>query len=92
MPEFAIEKGLEPQRLRRWQRRLARARAVHRPTQVRAASTASQAPAVIELRPSPSERSVEPIEVVLGSGVTLRVAETIDPTALARLVTALRGC
>jgi hypothetical protein len=46
---------------------------------------------VIELRPSPSLPSVEPIEVVLGS-VILRVAQTIDPIVLARLVTALRGC
>jgi hypothetical protein len=91
LPEFASQNGLEPQRLRRWQRRLAREVRVRRPAGVtRAASTTSQAPAVIELRPS--QRSVEPIELVLGSGVTLRVAETIDPTALARLVTALRGC
>jgi hypothetical protein len=33
------------------------------------------------------------IEVVLVSGITLRVAETIEPAALARLVSALeRGC
>lgn len=95
LTEFAIRKGLEPQRLRRWQRRLAREVRVRRPVRVArpaSTSTALQTPAVIELRPSPSLRSVESIEVVLGSGVTLRVAETIDPTALARLVTALRGC
>jgi hypothetical protein len=50
-------------------------------------------PAIIELRTGPSSRSVEPIEVLLGSGVTLRVAETIDPATLARLVAALdRRC
>ena len=49
-------------------------------------------PAVIELRPTPSPRRADPIEIVLASGVTLRVAETIDPAALAQLVTALRGC
>ncbi len=47
---------------------------------------------MFELRPTPSPRRAEPIEIVLGSGVTLRVAETIEPAALARLVAALRGC
>ncbi len=55
-------------------------------------SASPSAPAVIELRPTPSPRRVEPIEIVLASGVTLRVAETIEPAALARLVAALRGC
>jgi hypothetical protein len=91
LPEFASQKGLEPQRLRRWQRRLAREG--RRPA--RAAGRATPAsPAMIELRPSssPSLWRAEAIEVVLGSGVILRVAETIDPATLARLVTALRGC
>ena len=90
LPEFASQKGLEPQRLRRWQRRLARE--VRRPARAprTVSALAPSPPAVIELRPSP--RAVEPIEIVLGSGVTLRVAETIDPDGLARLVTALRGC
>ena len=91
LPEFARQKGLEPERLRRWQRRLARD--VRRPA--RAAGPAVPAsPAVIELRPSSSASlwRAEAIEIVLGSGVTLRVAETIDPATLARLVTALRGC
>jgi hypothetical protein len=83
LSEFAIQKGLQPERLRRWQRRLAR--------EVRAATPAT--PGVIELRPRPSLRSAEPIEILLGSGVTLRVAETIDPATLARLIAALdRGC
>jgi hypothetical protein len=86
LPEFATQKGLEPQRLRRWQRRLAREER-RRPAQ----PASPVAPAVIELRPS--QRSAEVIEVVLGSGVTLRVGETIDPDRLARLVAALgRGC
>jgi hypothetical protein len=87
LPEFAMRKGLKPQRLRRWQRRLGRD--VRHP-----GAPAPTTPAVIELRPrsSPSVRSGEPIEVVLGSGITLRVAETIEPAMLARLVTALRGC
>lgn len=87
LPEFANREELEPQRLRRWQRRLAR--------EVRPARrTVSTPPALIELRPtpSPSPRRSEPIEIVLASGVVVRVAETIDAAALARLVTALRGC
>ena len=86
LPEFAIRNGLQPERLRRWRRRLAR--------DVRAVQPVAPAtPAMIELRTGPSPRFVEPIEVVLGSGVTLRVAETIDPATLARLVAALdRRC
>ena len=91
LPEFASQRGIESQRLRRWRDRLAREMRAARPRAARPRPVAP-APAVIELRPSPSLRPVEPIEIVLGSGVTLRVAETIDPAALARLVTALRGC
>ena len=94
LPEFASQKGLQPQRLRRWQQRLDRE--VRRPARAAgpAVAAAPPSPAVIELRPSssPSLWRAQLIEVVLGSGVTLRVAETIDPAALARLVTALRGC
>jgi hypothetical protein len=47
----------------------------------------------LELHPSPDARRGAAIEIVLSSGVTLRVAETIEPAALARLVAALeRGC
>lgn len=85
---FAEREGLDAERLYRWRRRFARehkaaARAAAPPT----------APALIELRPTRSPRRAEPVEIVLGSGVILRVAETIDPAALARLVAALeRGC
>lgn len=92
LPEFASQKGLEAQRLRRWQRQLARE--LRRPARARrpARSAAPTAPPMIELRPTPSPRRADPIEIVLGSGVMLRVAEAIDPATLARLVTALRGC
>src|SRR5919109_1607591 len=40
------------------------------------------APKFVELRP----RTPEPIEVVLRSGQVLRVAESVDPAALLRLV------
>jgi hypothetical protein len=95
LPEFASQRGLDPQRLRRWQGRLDRD--VRRPA--RAArpviSAAVAPPAVIELRPSsrPSLWRAEVIEIVLASGVIVRVAETIDPATLGRLVAALeRGC
>jgi hypothetical protein len=91
--EFASQQGLEPQRLRRWQRRLAGER--RRPT--RAPHPASRAvpapPALIELRPTASARPAPTVEIVLASGVIVRVAETIDPATLARLVAAIEhGC
>ena len=79
--EFARREGIDPGRLYRWRSQLGNK--VKRPI---ASSTAT--PAVIELRPSP--RAAERVEIVLAAGVTLRVAETIDPAALARLVAALR--
>jgi hypothetical protein len=94
LPAFASREGLEPERLRRWQRRFAREERLpargSRPRPGPAGPTAPTAPAVIELRPSP--RPAEPVEIVLVSGVVLRVAEAVDPAALARLVAALRGC
>jgi hypothetical protein len=98
LPEFARQKELQPQRLRAWRRRLAREvrRLSRAPRRVRpgppAPPTPRAPPAVIELRPTPNSRPVEPIEIVLGSGVVVRVSETIDAAALARLVAALRGC
>lgn len=96
LTEFARAEGLEPERLRRWQQRLARGeyRTQPAPAHTRGRSlAASAAPALIELRPSPGAGRREPVEVVLASGVTLRVAETIEPATLARLVAALeRGC
>jgi hypothetical protein len=91
LPELASREGLQPQRLRRWQRRLARE--VRRPARARrpASPAVPAPPAVTELRPSPSLRPVEPIEIVLGSGVILRVAATIDPAAPGRVVTATSG-
>lgn len=84
--EFARREGLEAQRLRRWQRRLAREAPPARPT--RPAKPAS-APELIEIRP----RRAEPIEIVLASGRVLRVTETVDVAVLARLVAALEhGC
>jgi len=92
---FAEQEGLDEERLYRWRRRFARedkaaARAVTLPA-------APALPAIVELRaatsPSPRRAETDPVQIVLVSGVVLRVAETIDPTRLARLVAALeRGC
>jgi transposase-like protein len=73
---FARREGLHQERLRRWGRRLADER--HR-------QAAAAAPDVIELRP----RRPEPVEIILASGRILRVSESIDVDALARLVAAL---
>lgn len=79
--EFAEREGLKVQRLSRWLRRVGE-------PDLRPAPAAT--PKVIEIRP----RRAEPVEIVLTSGRVLRVAETIDPAALARLVAALErpGC
>lgn len=79
--KFAQREGLDAERLYRWRRRFA---AEGEPQHVAATAT----PALIEIRPS--LRSGQLVEVLLSSGVTLRVAETIDPSALARLVAVLR--
>ena len=85
---FAQREGLDEERLYRWRRRFGRERRA-----AARAATPPVAPALIELRPTPSPRRGEPIEIVLSSGVTLRVAETIEPATLARLVAALeREC
>lgn len=76
--EFAEREGLDAQRLHRWRRRFA---AEGTPGEIEAT------PALIELRPL---RRAEPIEIALASGITLRVAETVDPSALARLIAELR--
>lgn len=78
---FARREGLDDARLYRWLRRFAAER-------TRRKGTPPSTPALIEIHSSP--RRPDAVEVVLASGVTLRVAETIDPAALARLVAALR--
>jgi transposase-like protein len=79
LSEFARREGIDPGRLYRWRRELGET--LKRPT-------VPAPPAVIELRAAP--RSPERVEIVLASGVTLRVTETIDAAALARLIAALR--
>lgn len=81
LSDFARREGIVPGRLHRWRRQLGG-------TAGPLEAAPARQPAVIELvaRPGPTER----VDVVLASGVTLRVAETIDPRALARLVATLR--
>jgi hypothetical protein len=80
---FARSEGLDEERLYRWRRRFSAE------TVPQAIALTSATPALIEIRSSPQRRT-EPVEIVLTSGVTLRVAEAIDPAALTRLVAALR--
>lgn len=80
---FARREGIDDDRLYRWRRRFggkSKRRGVAAPP--------APTPALIELR-LPAQRA-QPVEIVLASGVTLRVAETIDPAVLARLITVLR--
>lgn len=82
--EFARRHGLEVHRLYRWQRELDESFEL---------ATGPAGPALIEIRP----RQAEPVEIILGSGRILRVAETVDPAAVARLVDVLervkdKGC
>jgi transposase-like protein len=86
--EFAEREGLVAERLYRWQRRFA-----GEPETEARAPTPPAAPAIIELRPTMRRDDAGSVEIVLVSGVVLRVAETIDPDTVARLVAALeRGC
>jgi transposase-like protein len=74
---FAKREGLVAERLYSWRRRLA--------------DQPDSSPEFVEVMSprSPSRYA----EIVFPSGVTLRVAETIEPTTLRRLVEALeRGC
>lgn len=75
MAAFAAREGVSVQRLHRWRRHL---EAQHQNEHLTRA-------AFVEVRP----RRPEPIEVVLRSGRVLRVAESVDTGALARIAEAL---
>lgn len=81
---FALREGLNKKRLYCWRRRLA---AESKPAGI-LATAPTRTPSLIEIRPN--ARRAEPVEIVLASGVTLRVSETVDPSALARLISVLR--
>ena len=78
--EYARRHGVDAARLYRWRRCFSGERKQTRAVPVAAAP-------IIELRTA-ARRG--PRQIVLTSGVMLRVAERIDPSALARLVAALR--
>lgn len=73
---FARREGLDPQRLRRWERQLGVATRSAAPPKATFVELAPRAAAVV-------------VEVVLRSGVVLRVSDAVDPVALRRLVSAL---
>lgn len=72
LTEFARREGLDHQRLRAWRQKLGLG--VLAPT----------IPAFVEISRRPSER----VEVLLPSGVILRVVESIDTIALRRIAAA----
>ena len=72
LTEFARREGLDHQRLRAWRQKLG------------SGALAPTNPAFIEISRRPSER----VEVLLPSGVVLRVVESIDTTALRRIAAA----
>jgi transposase-like protein len=73
---FATEHGLDPQRLYSWRRRLGKAE----PTTFR--ELIVRPSAVV----SPSPTSAAPFEIVLASGVVVRVPASFDAAALERLL------
>jgi transposase-like protein len=70
--EFARREGLDHQRLRAWRQKLG------------SGAPVPASPAFIEISRRPSER----VEVLLPSGVILRIVESIDTTALRRIAAA----
>lgn len=72
---FARDAGLDPQRLRAWRKRLGEG------------ERTSIAPVFVEI----PRRTIDPIEILLPSGVTLRVSEGVDVGALRRIADAFLG-
>lgn len=72
---FATREGIDFQRLYSWRRKLG----------VSSEREVVTPPAFVELRPASPER----VEIVLRSGIVLRVSESIDGDAIRRLVGAL---
>lgn len=75
LSEFSRREGLDAQRLRAWKQRLA------------TAGPLAATPTFVEI----TRRAVERVEIVFPSGVMLRVAETVEPNALRRIVEAVGG-
>jgi transposase-like protein len=82
---FAEEHGLDPQRLYLWRRRVAEGDGTTFRELIVRPSSATSARDVVE----------SPFEIVLASGVVIRVPPSFDATALARLLDVLaqaRAC
>jgi transposase-like protein len=77
---FAVDKGLDPQRLTRWRRRLV---ATGSPTFEEILPCVAVAPLESDAAPGVTR---EPFEVVLPSGRIVRVPESFDAGALRRLL------
>jgi len=73
LEKFASREGFKPERVARWTRKLK-------------VSTLPKAPKFVELRPMGVRPRSTPIEIVLRSGHILFVAESVDPTALRRVL------
>jgi transposase-like protein len=71
--KFAARQGLKPARLGRWMRKLK-------------VGMPPKAAKFVELRPVGDPRRNTPIQIVLRSGDVLFVAESVDPTALRRVM------
>jgi hypothetical protein len=102
MNAFAAREGIDAWRLYRWRQRLDAEKRVlvDAPKQARKkerkktpvsakprANAEPTTPAVIELRAAHTSSN---IEIVLPSGLVVRVSETIDTAAVARLISVLR--
>ena len=73
LEKFASREGFNPVRVERWTRKLK-------------VGTPPKAPKFVELRPMGGRPRGAPIEIVLRSGHILFVAESVDPTALRRVM------
>jgi hypothetical protein len=73
LEKFASSEGFKPERVERWARKLK-------------AGKPPKAPRFVEFRPTGVRPRGAPIEIVLRSGHVLFVAESVDPTALRRVM------
>lgn len=72
---FSLREGIDPQRLRRWNRAIGES------------PRSAETPTFVEV---PRERA-DIVEIVLRNGRVVRVAESVDVAALARIADALDG-
>lgn len=81
LERFARGRGLVPQRLHWWRRKLAAADA----------NRAASSPALVPVRVAAEPRRGEPVTVLLRTGHVLKVAHGFDEAAFARVVAILEG-